>query len=65
MALKIFKKEIEPQCALCEFGSTAFESGAVLCRKIGGIMQPYSKCKKFNALHCRYLYIITNIFLCQ
>ncbi len=48
MALKIFKKDIEPQCALCEYGSVTQSGDSVVCRKVGGIMQPYSKCKKFR-----------------
>lgn len=48
MALKIFNKTIEPQCAFCEHGSLIDGRNTVLCRKIGGIMQSYSKCKKFK-----------------
>lgn len=48
MALKIFNKSIEPQCAFCEYGSSVGNDETVLCRKIGGIMQPFSKCKKFK-----------------
>ena len=48
MALKIFKKDIEPQCGLCEYGSVTQSGDSVVCRKVGGIMQPYSKCKKFR-----------------
>ena len=48
MALKIFNKSIEPQCAFCEYGSSVGNDETVLCRKIGGIMQPFSKCKKFR-----------------
>ena len=48
MALKIFNKSIEPQCALCEYGSLAENGKTVLCRKVGGIMQSFSKCKKFK-----------------
>lgn len=48
MALKIFNKSIEPRCAFCEFGSPIGEGQTVLCRKAGGIMQSYSKCKKFK-----------------
>ncbi|MBE6796134.1 MAG: hypothetical protein E7533_06100 [Ruminococcaceae bacterium] len=48
MALKIFKKDIEPQCGLCEYGSVTQAGDSVVCRKAGGIMQPYSKCKKFR-----------------
>ena len=48
MALKIFSKSIEPQCAFCEHGSVKENGKTVLCRKAGGIMQAYSKCKKFK-----------------
>ncbi|MBQ7115679.1 MAG: hypothetical protein IJN94_04600 [Clostridia bacterium] len=48
MALKIFNKSIEPQCAFCEYGSCVGDGETVLCRKIGGIMQAFSKCKKFR-----------------
>lgn len=48
MALKIFNKDIEPQCSLCEHGSVTENGASVLCRKAGGIMQPFSKCKKFK-----------------
>lgn len=48
MALKIFNKTTEPQCAFCEHGSPIVDGNTVLCRKIGGIMQSYSKCKKFK-----------------
>ncbi len=48
MALKIFNKDIEPQCSLCEYGCVTENGKSVLCRKIGGIMQPFSKCKKFK-----------------
>lgn len=48
MALKIFNKNIEPQCAFCEYGSYVGNGETVLCRKIGGIMQSFSKCKKFK-----------------
>lgn len=48
MALKIFNKTTEPQCALCEYGTPIGDGETVLCRKIGGIMQTFSKCKKFK-----------------
>ena len=48
VALKIFNKETEPQCAFCEHGSPLGDNKTVLCRKVGGIMQSYSKCKKFK-----------------
>lgn len=46
LALKIFNKNTEPQCALCEYGIASGES--VVCRKAGGVMTPYSKCRKFK-----------------
>lgn len=46
MALKIFNKKTEPQCALCEYGVISGES--VVCRKAGGVMTFYSKCRKFK-----------------
>jgi hypothetical protein len=48
MALKLFKGKTEPQCAHCEYAEIADGSEVVVCRKIGGIMQLYSKCKKFK-----------------
>ena len=48
MALKIFNKAIEPQCAFCEHGSPVGDGETVLCRKVGGVMQSFSKCKKFK-----------------
>ena len=48
MALKIFNKAIEPQCAFCEHGSPIGDGETVLCRKVGGVMQSFSKCKKFK-----------------
>lgn len=48
MALKIFNKITEPQCAFCEHGTPVGDGCTVLCRKVGGIMQYYSKCKKFK-----------------
>lgn len=48
MALKIFNKNAEPQCAFCEHGNLVGDGNTVLCRKVGGIMQPHSKCKKFK-----------------
>ena len=46
MALKIFNKKTEPQCALCEHGVPSGNS--VICRKAGGVMDLYSKCRKFR-----------------
>ena len=48
MALKIFKGNNEPQCAHCEFAEITQGSDVVVCRKIGGIMQLHSKCKKYK-----------------
>ncbi len=48
MALKLFKGSNEPQCAHCEFAEIAENSTVAVCRKIGGIMQLTSKCKKFR-----------------
>ena len=48
MALKIFNKTTEPQCAFCEHGSPIGDGKTVLCRKVGGVMQSFSKCKKFK-----------------
>lgn len=47
MTHSIFKKDIEPQCAFCEHGTT-IANESVLCKKADGIMSPYSKCKKFK-----------------
>ena len=46
MALKIFNKKTEPQCALCEHG--VLSGNSVICRKAGGVMDLYSKCRKFK-----------------
>ena len=48
MALQIFNKNTEPQCAFCEHGSPIGEGETVLCRKVGGVMHSFSKCKKFK-----------------
>ena len=48
MALKLFKGNIEPQCAYCEFAEITKGSEVAVCRKIGGIMQLHSKCKKYK-----------------
>lgn len=48
MAIKFFKKDVEPQCAFCEFGKTTDGGKTVVCRKIGGVMEGYSSCKKFK-----------------
>lgn len=46
MALKLFKGNIDPQCAYCEFAE--IKTDVAVCRKIGGIMQLHSKCKKYK-----------------
>lgn len=43
-----FKKDIEKACKYCEHGVSVSEGTAVLCEKIGGVMQPHSKCRKFK-----------------
>ena len=48
VALKLFKSNIEPQCAYCEYAEITEGTDVAVCRKIGGIMQLYSKCKKFK-----------------
>ena len=48
MALKLFKGNIEPQCAYCEFAEIKQGTDVAVRRKIGGIMQLHSKCKKFK-----------------
>lgn len=48
MALKLFKGNIDPQCAYCEFAEIAEGSSVVVCKKIGGVMQLHSKCKKYR-----------------
>ena len=48
MALKLFKGANEPQCAHCEYAEISKDSDVAICRKIGGIMQLTSKCKKFR-----------------
>ncbi|MBQ8183878.1 MAG: hypothetical protein IJ025_08290 [Clostridia bacterium] len=48
MALKLFRNKTEPQCGYCEFAEIAPEGNVAVCRKIGGIMQLHSKCKKFK-----------------
>ncbi len=47
MSHSLFKKDIEPQCSICEHGTSA-AGGSVVCKKAGGIMQAYSKCRKFK-----------------
>ena len=48
MALKLFKGKAEPQCAYCEYADIPEGGGVAVCRKVGGIMQLYSKCKKYK-----------------
>lgn len=48
MALKIFEGKNEPQCAHCEYAEITPGSDVAVCRKIGGVMQLHSKCKKFK-----------------
>ena len=48
MARSVFKKSIEAQCTYCEFGLLSADKSAVLCQKAGGVMQPFSNCKKFK-----------------
>ncbi len=48
MALKFFKGKNEPQCALCEYAEYSDSQDVAVCRKIGGIMQLHSKCKKYK-----------------
>lgn len=47
MARIFVKKDIEPQCKYCVFGTPSGEE-SVVCRKVGGIMQPFSKCRRFK-----------------
>lgn len=48
MALKLFKSNIDPQCAYCEYAQITPGSNVAVCKKIGGIMQLHSKCKKYK-----------------
>ncbi len=48
MALKLFKGKNEPQCRHCEYAEVNEASGVAVCRKIGGIMELHSKCKKYK-----------------
>ncbi len=48
MALKLFKGKKEPQCAYCEYAEYSAGQDVAVCRKIGGIMQLHSKCKKYK-----------------
>lgn len=47
MAIKLFKNDTQAQCGCCEHAQIT-ESGDVVCRKIGGVMQLHSKCKKYK-----------------
>ena len=44
----IFRKDIDPQCAYCEHGTTTANKETVICKKQGAVMQSFSKCKKFK-----------------
>lgn len=48
MALKLFKSNVEAQCAHCEYAQITPGSNVAVCKKIGGIMQLHSKCKKYK-----------------
>ncbi len=48
MALKLFKSKSEPQCAYCEYAQITEGGDVAVCRKVGGIMQLHSKCKKYK-----------------
>ena len=43
-----FKKDAEAACKYCEHGVPVPDGTAVLCEKIGGVMHPYSKCRRFK-----------------
>ncbi|MBP0981455.1 MAG: hypothetical protein J5968_04550 [Oscillospiraceae bacterium] len=43
---KLFKTDIEPSCAYCEFGSLSQDKSAILCPKKGIVSADFS-CKKF------------------
>lgn len=43
---KLFKNDIEPCCAYCEFGSPSQDKDSILCIKQGIVSADYS-CKKF------------------
>ncbi|MBO5856849.1 MAG: hypothetical protein J6Q87_01220 [Clostridia bacterium] len=44
----IFRKDIDPQCAYCEYGTVTANKDTVICKKQGAVMQSFSKCKKFK-----------------
>lgn len=48
LTLKLFKGKIEPRCALCEYAEITDGGNVVLCRKVGGVMLPESKCRKYK-----------------
>ncbi len=48
MALKLFKGKTEPQCGYCEYAEISPDRSVAVCRKMGGIMQLHSKCRKFR-----------------
>ena len=48
LALKLFRGKIEPKCALCEFAEIPDGGDVVLCRKMGAVMLPESKCRKYR-----------------
>lgn len=48
MAIKLFKGNNEPQCAHCEYAEITNGNDVAVCRKIGGVMQLHSKCKKYK-----------------
>lgn len=48
MAFDIFNRKVDPQCVYCEHGSVGADKAFVLCRKKGGVMQPFSHCRKFK-----------------
>lgn len=48
MALKLFKGKTEPQCAYCEYAQITEGGDVAVCRKVGGVMQLHSKCKKYK-----------------
>ena len=48
LALKLFKGKIDPKCALCEFAEIPDGGDVVLCCKMGAVMLPESKCRKYK-----------------
>ena len=45
---KKFFGKTEPQCRYCEYGKLNKTGDCVVCKKAGGVMSPYSKCKKYR-----------------